>query len=696
MIDSAIKRDMKEKDDWGLDDDDDDINEEEENGAGNKGRGKDISTIIEAEKEQKRRQSMLDEDEKESHNENEQQRQEESYSDSEDELIKKSCKKIANKKKRSKPKRRLNQLDVSSEDEGSDQSFKAFTDDESEENEIASSGDSESSLELAALKRKLEKGGRRYGTRRRQTRMDQAFIDDNDSDEFDRFKDAGKKKKKKSSDSELELSENEGSDDASESEDIDSEELCDDTGSSTTSEYRWSKRKKKSKATKGASLTSGKSPRKCFVKKKSNRDEDKSFRIGTSKKKPPSEKGSDESETDMPVRRTRGRQMHYIEDDFESSDDGIKPGVRRPDTPPEERELFIKKQEEIKRMLAEKNTEAAKALATPTLLKVDQPVEPPLDNISIIPASVIENAKALDMDIKKSASVFDDLPDDFNPDDMDDKELAKMMEEEDFANHQLKLAGDMIRKKRAEDNKKPIVDPSDIPTKLVKVTKTPKKKDFVNEGNAGQSILKRDLASSSSVIVQDCDLSKPNPHSSKSSSVHMPQTGVVPSNSTMFQNQPRFVAPHGLQLHMYSGSMRSGVPTFMQNPIYMRPGAGVIQSDPQNPELQSIINLGRQQQLLSNPLTEMSRMSTPIQSHETQPVNLPQSVPDSIIPTTVAEESEGLVKKRGRRKKITPKRDDLPKNDPAQSLMQMKPEFAVAGKSAVLTGNDIYSSLSYY
>lgn len=155
--------------------------------------------------------------------------------------------------------------------------------------------------------------------------------------------------------------------------------------------------------------------------------------------------------------------MTYLNllDEFESSDsDGIKPGVKRPDTPPEERAAFIKKQEEIKRMLAEKNTEAAKALAAPKLNastpeKVRRPG--PVDSLSTIPRQIIQNAKALDPDYKKGRDsddtdgFDDDLPDDFDPEGMDEEEIAKMMEEEDFAQQQLKAVGERVRKmKEAE------------------------------------------------------------------------------------------------------------------------------------------------------------------------------------------------------------------------------------------------------
>lgn len=118
-------------------------------------------------------------------------------------------------------------------------------------------------------------------------------------------------------------------------------------------------------------------------------------------------------------------------------------------------------------MLAEKNTEAAKALAAPTITSIPTPEKmrkaPPKDSLSTIPLQVIQAAKALDVDLKKGAPVGklnsdndsdgfdDDLPEDFDPEEMDEDEIAKMMEEEDFAQHQLKLAGEAIRNKKLKE-----------------------------------------------------------------------------------------------------------------------------------------------------------------------------------------------------------------------------------------------------
>lgn len=112
-------------------------------------------------------------------------------------------------------------------------------------------------------------------------------------------------------------------------------------------------------------------------------------------------------------------------------------------------------------MLAEKGEVPEKLLKHPPPTKA---------SLSTIPLQVIQTAKALDVDLKKSAVTHrngsdndsngfdDDLPEDFDPEDMDEDAIAKMMEEEDFAQQQLKLAGETIRNRKNKD--------SEIPKKL--------------------------------------------------------------------------------------------------------------------------------------------------------------------------------------------------------------------------------------
>ncbi|XP_063697676.1 titin-like [Culicoides brevitarsis] len=767
MINRAIRKDMEEV-------------EEANQGSGNAGRGKDISTIIEADKEEKRRQSMgLDENdpkpgvEKEpgetSESEEEKKSDKNEEDDDDDAPIRRPTKKSSGSKKK-KPRRKLNQLDLSSdEDDPTDESFKGSSDSsDEEENFSASSAETESSLELAAYRRKANKDGRAYATRRRRQPRMETFINDNDSGEESDVKPT-RKKKKKSDSEEFELSDgsDEGSGGSEESEDVDSEELCDDSDSDSDSEYRWSKSKKKKRESSGVpTQAAGKQPRKGFGKKrpvKKPEDEDKAFRAGISKKKILSEKKKEESEdsddSDKPIRKTRGRQMHYLEDDFESSDEGIKPGVFRPDTPPEEREAFIRKQEEIKRMLAEKNAEAAKALATPTISgKPEVKIDPPMDNISIIPASVIENAKALDSDyhkIKPGQSVFDDLPDDFNPDEMDDEELEKMMEEEDFANHQLKLASDLKQKKLKDGespSKKPLLmpDPSVLPTNLVKLPKQVEKKLKKKKEEDGEppAMVQAPIANIPTEAEAKRREMPPKPS-------HMPLHPNAPPNVTIatqgplpgklsphsmhqqhappmphpYQGGPPRFPPGSLPPHLYA-QMRPGIQPHPGMPGFGGPPQHLANMYPQNiragmpsnlnPALRSLMSMPpnippspHQRHhgpgpLAMNPLMAMSQIpagtgpppqmpnrnvpptihkdlpttpSSVIQATSPHVVHAPAQQPAPNVPPsqppkeTAAPEDTSPVKKRGRRKKITPLRDDLPKNDPTQSIMQMKPEF---------------------
>ncbi|XP_070497123.1 fap1 adhesin-like isoform X2 [Chironomus tepperi] len=440
LINSAIKRDM-----------------DEVKGMGNAGRGKDISTIIEADKEEKKLHKI--DNEKESDDKDEKQDDQQEGEESSGSDIVRPKKAIQRKKKN----RKLNNLDATSEeDQASDEDFKgeapSSNSDTEEEYSISSNDVSESSLDLP-LKKKAGQRSTRSAAKNR--RYDETFIDDNSSDDEPLIK---KRIKKQLDSDEEEFDVNEENSDGSTPEDIDSEDLCDDTESDDSSENNWPRKKKKRNASYDI-----KKPRK-NPKKTGDGGKDKAFRAGISKKKilkvSENESEASDNESDKGRRRTRGKKLLYlIEDDYES-DDGIKPGIGvvRPETPPEERELFVKKQEEIKRMLAEKNTEAARQLAVPTIEpiqfaieKPESPVPPPLTSdelasLSTIPKNVIEGAKALDMDYNKIKPILfgshtkaTDLP---SAHDMSEEDLARMMEEEDFAQHQLKMVGETINRNK--------------------------------------------------------------------------------------------------------------------------------------------------------------------------------------------------------------------------------------------------------
>ncbi|KAH8314103.1 hypothetical protein KR067_010502, partial [Drosophila pandora] len=499
LINSALKKEM-----------------DEVAGAGNLGRGKDISTIIEADKEKARREDNSSDEKKPEKEGDESDKQkdkgsEDGASSSEDEiLVQRSKVKQPPAKKKA---RKLTTLDVSSEeDNGSDEDFKtsSYSDEDSSQ---SGSGDSDSSLEVyrrPGRGKKQRKAARRAARERRKDRK--FVVEGSDESEEEEQQRSTKSKKKKKEDSDYTETETEDDENGSElSENMDSADLCDDT-TSDSEDGAWrpsSKRKKTSGAKKSnASGIARKSPKlkKPFTQtaKKAKRLEYSDDDISESepeeedddgeedaplsgkgsgkqprsqplkpagsasqsgkgkskpkpkKKKPPSSNDEEEGAASDDRTRTRGRRYAYIEEDDDSSDGGIKPGVHRPDTPPEERQKFIQRQEEIKRMLAEKNAEGAKLAATPRLTPIKgaagaggsekrTPVKAAGggDSLSTVPLSVIRQAKVLDIDYlqRKGETIGDledvdeselddaELPDDL-PEDMEDA-IARMVEEEE-------------------------------------------------------------------------------------------------------------------------------------------------------------------------------------------------------------------------------------------------------------------------
>lgn len=411
--------------------------------------GKDIRNIIKANNKQEKARSLS-----------------KSRSRSSSPIIE-TCK--TNKRKNIK-KKKLNNLDYTSdEDDESDTDFKDA--ETSSETENSLTEESESSLELS-LSRKSRKARKKY---------DMDFI--NDGDESDKSTYNMRKQRKKIQKI-LEDSDDFDEDEITESEEIDSADLCSDTETDSSRD----KRKGKSKQINNAKSIVDKSATNNRKRKIKKTDDDKAYRSGIKKKTKVPELASSSSDDDKTLdnlgkRRTRGKKLHYIlDEDFESSDDGITPGVHRPDTPPEERERFIKRQEEIKRMLAEKNTAAAKELATPKINSIGESIETcKTAPLSVVPMQIIESAKALDMEFLKSAKSIDsdefddELAVNFSdPGDVNEDDLAKIMEEEDFAQHQpkndeeasvRKSTSDISPKKKVRDFD--TIDPSAI-TKMDK------------------------------------------------------------------------------------------------------------------------------------------------------------------------------------------------------------------------------------
>ncbi|XP_055853016.1 microtubule-associated protein futsch [Episyrphus balteatus] len=458
-------------------------------GAGNLGRGKDISNIYDEEEKKPEEVKVEENGGTEEKPSGKQPRGEDSGSDFEP--IKRKPKTGRNIKKKH---RKLTKLDISSEgdDNDSDEDFKtsSMDDEEEDDDDEEVSQSSDSSLDVYRRRRGSRKGGKKKKSRRaarrsaRERRKDRKFIvDDSDCDGSEaEVRPRTKKKRKK--DSDYTESETNDDDDDELSENIDSEDLCDDSTDSEASDGAWRPSKRKKQRSNAIARKSPKlKPKMASKAKKTKRydsDEGNFKPIVSKNRQIRDDSDDDDDDSDDSVdssRKTRGKRCTYLEDyDDESSDGGIKPGVKRPDTPPEEREKFIKKQEEIKRMLAEKNAEGAKLAATPRLIPIKtgaQRSPAKLDSLSTVPLAVIRQAKVLDIDYlqRKGESISegdldesefddDDLPDDFNPEDMDEEAIARMVEE-DFAQQQqlkLPLPSEVLRKKPAKESE-PVVRP---------------------------------------------------------------------------------------------------------------------------------------------------------------------------------------------------------------------------------------------
>ncbi|XP_043641607.1 titin [Drosophila teissieri] len=516
LINSALKKEM-----------------DEVAGAGNLGRGKDISTIIEADKEKARRDDLPAEREVEEKEDGEKEKRKAkssgtSPSSSEDEVPLKRSNKFKQPPAKKKA-RKLTTLDVSSEeDHGSDEDFKtsSYSDEDTSQ---SGSGDSDSSLEVyrrPGRGKKQRKAARRAARERRKDRK--FVVEESDESEDEDKKRRPTKAKKKKDDSEYTETDTEDDDENELSDNVDSADLCDDT-TSESEDGAWnpSSKKKKTVAAKKTNSSDGIARKSPKLKKLATQagknvkrleysdddiseseleeDDDEEDEEGAplsgkgsgkqprsqplkptgstslpgkgkgkskaKKKKPLSSEEEDGAASDDRT-RTRGRRYAYIQDDDDSSDGGIKPGVHRPDTPPEERQKFIQRQEEIKRMLAEKNAEGAKLVATPRLTPLKPGVSAPEkrtpgkaaggDSLSTVPLSVIRQAKVLDIDYlqRKGETIGDlddvdeselddaELPDDL-PEDMEDA-IARMVEEEEqfsaaVAARELPGAEDVLR-----------------------------------------------------------------------------------------------------------------------------------------------------------------------------------------------------------------------------------------------------------
>lgn len=381
------------------------------------------------------------------------------------------------------------------------------------------------------------------------------------------------------------------------------------------------------------------------------------------------------------------------------------------DTPPEERAAFIKKQEEIKRMLAEKRDE-------------DKVPPPPVKgSLSTIPPQIIQSAKALDVDLKKSSALLnktgsdndsnggfdDDLPEDFDPEDMDEDAIAKMMEEEDFAQQQLKLAGETIRNRKLKDAlTEPLIKKDDPSSKLTIETAP----SVIMQATVPPSLVSPLPMSTSQLTIPDIPASMytaqfPGAHSKmpitpkkrgrktkddispidvKQSASQLHPHIQPPSMPHHLQQQPPH---HGVHLQQMPPSsqrlpiqMSSILPPNKANPLLNIPS--VLQQSPAaisqlfgSPTIQhtssviahaSVIQQQLQQRAPPPPMSQ-SAISTllALGGQNREPI-IPSTVLDVqntrlLDPSELAKPPDELLdpstKKRARRKKVTPTRDSL-------------------------------------
>ncbi|XP_017877134.1 uncharacterized protein LOC108623260 [Ceratina calcarata] len=188
-------------------------------GAGNQGRGKDIATIVNAEKEEAQlhfKNEDLDMEEvpeskddiarKSEKDSDEEYKVEAEDAMDEEEEEQPDHKKVAKKFLSRKKHRKLNSLDISSEDDPeSDEDFKGTSSEEEEDfDDHITSSDESTFMDVKRRSRKGDSRSVRRSTRARTTRYDEDFIND-DSEESDRPK---RKKSRSTWDSENEDSDN--------------------------------------------------------------------------------------------------------------------------------------------------------------------------------------------------------------------------------------------------------------------------------------------------------------------------------------------------------------------------------------------------------------------------------------------------------------------------------------------------------
>ncbi|GJQ73045.1 hypothetical protein Trydic_g1677 [Trypoxylus dichotomus] len=429
-------------------------------GAGNQGRGKDISTIVNAEKEEQPENGqpelelpppVVPVETKElppavvppEHH------------DSDEEKIK-PVKKFLGRKKQ----RKLNSLDVSSGDDPySDEDFKGSSSDEEDDDDFEEDLGSDSSEAYGSRRRK---GPVRRSTRARTSRYDKDFINDDTEEEEDEIP---RKKKSKSTWNESDTEESDIS-------------------------WKWSSRRKSSR-----NITSKKKRSKKSKKHFDDSDGDRS-----KKKKRRIKYGGlndDDEEGEPAGRRTRGKKINYADVLASDSDDEIRTRKAPPriesdddyvaneeeedqenDEDYEKEESVEKEEESVAKEKSPKNKEREKSIPPPDTNNTE-PESTEIKSISesqpvnVLPPEKPEIAHINpeptpdeNFDLDNLNSSIDDLPDDIvddndvddelnpideinkNLEEMDEEEMEKLMEEEEYANKQLQLVAMQLEKEK--------------------------------------------------------------------------------------------------------------------------------------------------------------------------------------------------------------------------------------------------------
>lgn len=342
-------------------------------------------------------------------------------------------------------------------------------------------------------------------------------------------------------------------------------------------------------------------------------------------------------------------------------------------------------------MLAEKNSDATKPSAGGE--KSKKPA--PKDSLSTIPLQIIQTAKALDVDLKKSAVLSksttiasdndsngfdDDLPEDFDPEAMDEDEIAKMMEEEEFAQQQLKTTN-----KRSKDSN------DDSPSKdisPIKIDTTPsvimaQAPILISPPNFSGSLTIPEIppsmysvapptaATTSSIKVTT---PKKRGRKFKDDMIQPLPTEIVPKATKGLEPSKESMIPVSAIQHTASLAHHKPLPP--QPPIQMHLGPPMMHSPPIQQHTPSVISHSSsviQHQRAMPPTTSsllgIARSQEPIiptsvldvqNTRLLDPCELgrPPHLPPSAVTLTIPEPNDAS-KKRSRRKKVTPLRESL-------------------------------------